>query len=92
VLRGTALDPFGHTEERRAERKLIADYETDIVEILQRLRPDTLAVSVALANLPDRIRGYGHVKEKAMREATTERTRLLERLRAPNAPMRMAAE
>jgi indolepyruvate ferredoxin oxidoreductase len=92
VLRGTALDPFGHTEERRAERKLIADYEADIAEILQRLRPETLAVAVALASLPDRIRGYGHVKEKAMREAAAERTRLLERLRAPDAPMRMAAE
>jgi indolepyruvate ferredoxin oxidoreductase len=93
VLRGTPLDPFGHTEERRAERRLIADYEADVAEILQRLMPETLATSVSLAGLPDRIRGFGHVKEKAMREAAAERARLLARLRAPAAPpLRMAAE
>jgi indolepyruvate ferredoxin oxidoreductase len=81
VLRGSVLDPFGHTQERRAERALIAAYESDIGEILQRLRAETLAPSVALASLPDRIRGYGHVKDKAMREAAAERARLLERLR-----------
>jgi indolepyruvate ferredoxin oxidoreductase len=94
VLRGTPLDPFGRTEERRAERRLITDYEAAIGEILQRLAPETLATSVALASLPERIRGYGHVKEKAMREAAVERARLLEKLREPTPvpPLRMAAE
>jgi indolepyruvate ferredoxin oxidoreductase len=92
VLRGTPLDPFGHTDERRAERKLIADYEVTVDEILRRLAPATLATAVALANLPERIRGYGHVKDKAMREAASERARLLEKLRAPAQPLPMAAE
>jgi indolepyruvate ferredoxin oxidoreductase len=93
VLRGTPLDPFGHSEERRAERRLIGDYEADVAEILRSLSPETLATALALARLPDRIRGFGHVKEKAMREAAVERARLLERLRAPAAPaLRMAAE
>ncbi|MBN9511585.1 MAG: indolepyruvate ferredoxin oxidoreductase family protein [Alphaproteobacteria bacterium] len=93
-LRGTALDPFGRTEERRAERALIGEYEAMVDEILQRLSPQTLATAVALAELPDRIRGFGHVKEKAMRETAVERTRLLERLREPPAPkpMPIAAE
>jgi indolepyruvate ferredoxin oxidoreductase len=93
-LRGTPLDPFGHTEERRAERRLIADYEADVAEMLQRLAPATLATAVALASLPERIRGYGHVKEKAMREAAVERARLHDKLRAPPAapPLRLAAE
>ncbi len=93
-LRGTPLDPFGHTEERRAERRLIAEYEATISEVLQNLTPATLATAVALASLPERIRGYGHVKEKAMREAAAERARLLEKLRTPPAapPLRMAAE
>ncbi len=93
VLRGTPLDPFGRTEERRAERRLIGEYESDIDVIMTHLSPATLAPSVALASLPERIRGYGHVKEKAMREAATERARLLERLNEPAAPsLPMAAE
>ncbi len=94
VLRGTWLDPFGHTEERRAERRLIAEYEATIADIVQCLAPATLATAVALASLPERIRGYGHVKEKSMREAATERARLLAALREPPAPVaaRMAAE
>jgi len=94
VLRGTPFDPFGHTEERRAERALIGEYEADIADILHRLSPATLASAVALASLPEKIRGYGHVKAKAMREAAAERLRLLEILRAPQAAPapRMAAE
>ncbi len=83
LLRGTALDPFGRTQERRAERRLIGEYEATVAEMLALLSPATLAGAVALASLPERIRGFGHVKEKAMREAAAERTRLLERLRAP---------
>jgi indolepyruvate ferredoxin oxidoreductase len=88
------LDPFGRTEERRAERRLIAEYEATIEEILARLSPDTLATAVALASLPERIRGFGHVKEKAMREAAAERARLLERLgqAKPAATLPLAAE
>jgi indolepyruvate ferredoxin oxidoreductase len=92
VLRGTPLDPFGYTEERRAERRLIGEYEATIEEILRRLAPETLATAVRLASLPDRIRGFGHVKEKAMREAAAERERLLGWLRSPAPERRMAAE
>jgi indolepyruvate ferredoxin oxidoreductase len=94
VLRGTPLDVFGHTEERRAERRLITDYEATVADILNRLSPATLATAVALARLPERIRGYGHIKEKSMREADAERARLLAKLRdpAPPPPLRMAAE
>jgi indolepyruvate ferredoxin oxidoreductase len=89
-LRGTALDPFGRTEERQAERRLIVQYEALIEEIFERLSAETLAVSVSLASLPERIRGFGHIKERSMREAGVERTRLLERLRQP--ATRIAAE
>ena len=88
-LRGTGLDPFGRTEERRSERQLIADYEVLVEELLVALAPATLATAVALAALPDKIRGYGHVKEKAIRETDVERTGLLAKLRRPVA---MAAE
>ena len=81
-LRGTRLDPFARTEERRAERQLITDYEALINQLLPTLSPATLQTSVALASLPEKIRGFGHVKERAIRQAETERSKLLEQLRA----------
>ncbi|HEX7640527.1 MAG TPA: indolepyruvate ferredoxin oxidoreductase family protein, partial [Burkholderiaceae bacterium] len=63
-LRGTALDVFGHTAERRTERALIAEYLALVDELLAGLRPERLADAVALARLPEDIRGYGHVKER----------------------------
>ncbi len=89
-LRGTRLDIFGRTEERHMERDLIPEYEATIETILTHLSPQTLATAVALASLPEKIKGYGHVKERNARTAATERTRLLERLTGP-APA-MAAE
>jgi indolepyruvate ferredoxin oxidoreductase len=89
-VRGTALDPFGRTEERRAERALISAYEAQIEDILKYLSAPNLPVAVAIAELPDRIRGFGHIKERAMREAALERDKLLDRLHAP--ALSMAAE
>ena len=61
-LRGTALDMFGKTEERRLERQLIADYQATIAAVLLHLREDNLPQAIELANLPEQIRGFGHVK------------------------------
>ena len=80
VVRGTVLDPFGRSEERQAERRLIAEYEAMIGDLLRRLTPETLAVAVDLAALPDKVRGYGHVKERAIRLYEAERARLLGRM------------
>jgi indolepyruvate ferredoxin oxidoreductase len=82
-LRGTRLDVFGRTEERRAERRLITEYEALIEEILKSLSAESLAVTVALASVPQQIRGFGHVKEKSIRAADAERSGLLQRLRQP---------
>ncbi len=90
ALRGTALDPFGRTEERKAERALIGEYEATITQVLQDLTAQNLSTAVALAALPEKIKGFGHVKERSLREAAAERTRLLARLQA--APVAMAAE
>ena len=90
MLRGTLLDPFGRSAERRAERALIVAYEADIEAVLRVLSAQNLSVAVAIAALPDKIRGFGHVKERSMREAAVERERLLARL--TTAPVAMAAE
>jgi len=64
ALRGTALDPFGGTAERRTERALIAEYRATVEELLAGLSLDQLAQAVEIARLPEDIRGYGHVKER----------------------------
>src|SRR5262249_12925549 len=63
-LRGTAFDIFGYSAERRTERRLIGEYETMIAEILAKLSPRNHALAVALAAIPEKIRGYGHVKAR----------------------------
>ena len=76
-LRGTALDPFGYTAERRMERALIARYEATVAEIAERLSAERLATAVELAALPQEIRGFGPVKQRAW-EAVEPRWRALE--------------
>ena len=61
-LRGTAFDPFGYTAERRTERKLISDYEGLMTEVLGKLNADNHPLAVGLAVIPEKIRGFGHVK------------------------------
>ena len=90
-LRGTALDPFGRSAERRAERLLISQYRDTLRALLPELAPANLAVAIELASLPARIRGYGHVKEQAMAAARSRQDELLETFRRP-APAASAAE
>ncbi|MHA1537017.1 MAG: indolepyruvate ferredoxin oxidoreductase family protein [Alphaproteobacteria bacterium] len=90
-LRGTALDPFGRSGERRGEVALIADYETMVDELLGELSADTHALCVEIASIPDAIRGYGPVKERNLEKAKTREAELLVRLRTEEAP-RHAAE
>jgi indolepyruvate ferredoxin oxidoreductase len=91
-LRGTRFDVFGYPKERRIERKLITDYEILIEEILSNLSSDNHAIAVALASIPEKIRGYGHVKTKHLKAAKAEEQSLLEQFRAGPAPVKLAAE
>ncbi|MFN0185840.1 MAG: indolepyruvate ferredoxin oxidoreductase family protein [Aquabacterium sp.] len=61
-LRGTWLDPFGHSDERRAERRLRDDYERLLDQLAAGLDAQRLPLAVQLARLPETVRGYGHVK------------------------------
>src|SRR3546814_10189164 len=70
-LRGTPLDPFGRTEERRTERRLIAEYEATVEELLSHLTADNQAAAVEVARIPDQIRGFGHVKLRNRSEGHT---------------------
>jgi indolepyruvate ferredoxin oxidoreductase len=90
--RGTPFDIFGHTAERRRERRLIAEYETTLDEILAALSPATHALAVELAALPLEIRGFGHIKEAAIERVRSKAAALLARLRAAPAVPAIAAE
>lgn len=85
VLRGTWLDPFGHSEERKLEHALIGDYERSIHQLLESLDAGNYDTALAIAELPEQIRGYGHVKEKAVERARAQERQLQERLKAGQA-------
>ncbi len=63
-LRGTALDPFGYTEERQTERALIGRYREGVLSRLSRLTPETREEALAFARSPEAIKGFGHVKAR----------------------------
>lgn len=81
-LRGTFADPFGRTAERRLERQLLADYEADVNLIVSRLGPETMASAIELASLPEKIRGYGHVKAASAAQARPRQDALRTQLAA----------
>ncbi len=83
-LRGTALDPFGRTEERRTERALIQEYRQCIEGLLAELTPERLALAVEIASIPEDIRGYGHVKERNLAAARIKWKALMARWSAPS--------
>jgi indolepyruvate ferredoxin oxidoreductase len=88
-LRGTPLDLFGRTAERRMERALIGDYENTVETLLQDLSRDNQALAVEIATLPEIIRGYGHLKAKSVDAARRKQAELMQRYKA--APVRAAA-
>jgi indolepyruvate ferredoxin oxidoreductase len=85
-VRGTWLDPFGHTAERKLERQLVLDYEALIDEVLAGLSPEKRAIAVAIASVPERIRGYGHVKLANIVTAKARWAELMDRWRGIERP------
>ncbi|AJP59083.1 indolepyruvate ferredoxin oxidoreductase [Pandoraea vervacti] len=80
-LRGGAFDIFGKTQERRTERALIGEYETLVNELVSGLNEHNVALAVQLAELPQEIRGYGHVKEQNLAATRIKWTKLLAQFR-----------
>jgi len=91
-LRGTRFDPFGYSEERRVERKLIADYEAMLDEVLVKLNPANHHLAIGIAVIPEKIRGFGHIKARSITTAKADEAALLDQFRAGSAPLLKAAE
>ena len=92
-LRGTPLDIFGYTEERKTERALIGAYRKRIGELLAGLSAANLPLAAEIAAIPEQIRGYGHVKARHLAEAQQREEALLARWRdGTDNVVRIAAE
>jgi indolepyruvate ferredoxin oxidoreductase len=101
-LRGTVLDPFRFTEDRKLDRRLLAEYERLVGELVASLHPGNHALAVELASLPDHIRGYGHIRKRHAEHAKRREGQLIEAFRGqdkrqdeggervPDAPVVMA--
>jgi indolepyruvate ferredoxin oxidoreductase len=87
-LRGTPLDIFGYTHERRTERALVEDYRKVVEELLAGLTAENHALAVEIASIPELIRGYGHVKMRHLGTAKTQEADLLARWRDPESAPR----
>jgi indolepyruvate ferredoxin oxidoreductase len=91
-LRGTPLDVFGYTHERRTERQLIREFERRIGEIIAGLNAGNHATAIGLAGIPQKIRGFGHIKERNLKAAKAEEADLLAKFRSDPQPLPVAAE
>jgi indolepyruvate ferredoxin oxidoreductase len=75
-LRGGAFDVFGKTEERRMERALRDEYELKMLRLIKDMSTQTHDIAVRIAEIPDQIRGFGHVKEKSVADAAIAEAQL----------------
>ncbi|MES2099450.1 MAG: indolepyruvate ferredoxin oxidoreductase family protein [Pseudomonadota bacterium] len=91
ALRGSRLDLFGHTEERRMERGLVTQFEQRVDELLADLNADRLADAIRIAALPLSMRGYGHVKIANVALARAREAELLHRFMPARYPKPMSA-
>ena len=83
-LRGTPFDPFGYSEERRTERRLVVEYETLVRELCEGLDYENHGLAVDIASLPEGIRGYGHVKAEHLACVRERQAALLTAWRSPS--------
>jgi len=90
ALRGTPLDLFGRTEERRTERALVEEYRLTVLDLIAGLKPGNHALAVEIAALPEKIKGYGHVKARNLAAVRPERERLLAQWRGQASERRAA--
>ncbi len=90
-MRGRWFDVTRFNNDRIVERKLLADYEALLDEMIEQLTPENHSAAVALARLPEKIRGFGHIKARHIAAADVERARLMAEFRSP-AAVKLAAE
>ena len=81
-LRGGLFDPFGYTRERAIERRLVLEYESTVQRLLINLEKGNHPIAVAIARIPEQIRGFGDIKLKAIGKAKELQGKLLRQFEA----------
>ena len=81
-LRSPLLNPFHFTADRRRDRKLIAQYEAVMDELAELVTVDNLELAAEIANVPDGIRGFGHVRDRSIIAAWARHDQLIEKFNA----------
>ena len=76
-IRGTFLDPFGYTAERKSERQLVSHFEETVIKLLENLSTKNYTLAIEIASIPQEIRGFGHVKEEGLLQARKKWEQLL---------------
>ena len=89
-LRGTPFDVFGMSGERKAERRMIGEYEVTVAGLLEHLDGENRKLAVEIASVPEHIRGFGHVKRRHLDEAKKKEAVLLAAFRASRPSARAA--
>jgi len=89
-LRGTPFDIFGYSAERRGERQLIADYFATVEQLIAALDHDNHALAVQIAEIPEQIRGFGHIKDQHLARAKPKWAKLMAAFRNPAERVRAA--
>ena len=73
------------------ERQLITQYKKDLLGLLDSLSSKNIDTAIAIAELPDMIRGFGHVKLAAVEKANLKRAELLKQFQTPKTSVGQAA-
>jgi indolepyruvate ferredoxin oxidoreductase len=80
-LRGTAFDPFGFSMDRKHDRQILRDFKNDIDLVLKHASQENLTIAIELLNLPEHIRGYGHIRRKHVDDLSGRHARLIQQLK-----------
>ena len=79
-LRGTPLDVFARSTERKLEQEDLLDYLNMMDTAIRKLSNDNYALIASLAAAAKLLRGYGHVRADNREKFNQERKRLLEQI------------
>ena len=91
-IRGTIVDIFSYTRDRKNEVRLIAQYESDLKKLLPLYKLSNRDLINEIASLPNEIRGFGHVKERSIRKVSKKREEIIASLELGSIERLRAAE
>ncbi|MDO6823553.1 indolepyruvate ferredoxin oxidoreductase family protein [Marinobacter sp. 1_MG-2023] len=80
VLRGTPVDPFSYSADRKMDRAQLKEYQQLVERIVSELDASNYDTFLQLAELGSEIRGYGPVREQAAEAVQEKHSQLIKAL------------